>query len=403
MEFANGRWLTNESFEDRTFYAVRGILTSARPAHVDTVVDLQGRFIIPPFADAHNHMLGSLNTLDPYRAKYVAEGTFYVQVLGERKSASDKIRSQFNTPCTLDVAWAHGPLTSTLGHGFENAESKAMGIFDLQQALGPRVAELKASRIAENDAYWFIDSIADLNAKWPAIVAGHPDILKIILVYSEDGAERVSWTKDAWYVKGLRPELVPAIVARAHASGLRVAAHVDTRHDFEVAVNAGVDVLAHSIGYGIPEGREAEFSIGDATARMVGERGIVVIPTAAVEADFQPNDPIGRARDLAVQRKNLALLAKYGARFAIGPDMFGSTGRREIDALRALGVWSDRELLRMWYEGTPQSMYPGRLIGKLADGYEASFLAFDQNPFRQMATLDSVRMRVKQGCVLPQR
>jgi imidazolonepropionase-like amidohydrolase len=401
-ELRNGRWLSGAAFEQRTWYAVQGILRRERPARVDSVLDLQGRYIIPPFGDAHNHMLGSPGSLDPFRAQYLAEGSFYIQVLGERKTASDKIRSQFNTPCTLDVAWAHGPLTATLGHGFENAESKAMGLFDLKAALRTRETDLKASRLAENDAYWFIDSVADLDRKWPAIVAGRPDILKIVLTFSSDSAERAPWADSTWYVHGLRPGLVPEIVRRAHAAGLRVAAHVDTAHDFEVAARAGADVLAHSVGYGIPPGHEADFRISDAVARLVAQHDAVVIPTAAVEADFRASpDSAGLTRDLTVQRENLRLLTKYGVRIAVGPDMYGWTARREVDALRRLAVWNDRTLLRMWYETTPRSIYPGRKIGRLAEGYEASFLALARNPLEDLGAVDSIAVRMKQGCVLP--
>jgi len=400
-ELRNGRWLVGDSFEERTWYAVHGVLRRERPALVDSVIDLQQRFILPPFGDAHNHMLGSPGSLDPFRDQYVAEGSFYVQVMGNRKTAADRIRSQFNTACTLDVVWADGVLTATLGHGFENAESKAMGIFDLQTALRTRGADLQASRIAENDAYWFIDSLADLDRKWPAIVANRPDLLKIMLVFSSDSAERTSWADSAWYVHGLRPALVPDIVRRAHAAGLRVAAHVDTAHDFEVAARAGADVLAHSVGYGIPEGREADFRISDAVARLVAEHNAVVIPTAAVEADFRkPADSAGLARDLAVQRENLGLLSRYGVRVAVGPDMYGSTARREIDALRRLGVWDDRTLLRMWYEITPRSIFPGRRIGRLAEGYEASFIALPRNPLEDLTAVDTIALRMKQGCLL---
>ena len=400
-ELANGRWLSGDSFAPRTWYAVQGILRSRRPRQVDSVIDLHGQFIIPPFADAHNHMLGGPGSLDPFRARYLAEGSFYVQVLGNRRTTTDQIRSRFNTPCALDVTWANGFVTSTLGHGFETGESKAMGLFDLGVALQTREAELKASRLAENDAYWFIDSLADLDAKWPAIVAGHPDILKITLVFSSDSAERVPWGPPAWYAKGLRPQFVPEIVRRAHAAGLRVAAHVDTAHDFEVAVRAGVDVLAHSVGYGIPAGHEADFRIGDAVARLAAEHDAVVIPTAATEADFRdPADSAGLARDLGVQRENLRLLARYGVRIAVGPDMYGSTARREVEALRRLAVWDDRTILRMWYQTTPRSIFPGRRIGRLAEGYEASFLALPRNPLEDFSAVDSISLRMKQGCML---
>ena len=241
----------------------------------------------------------------------------------------------------------------------------------------------------------------DLDRKWPLIVAQHPDLIKITLVFSSDSAERDPNGPPQWYAHGLRPQVVPAIVQRAHAAGLRVGAHVDSGHDIEVAVRAGVDILAHNAGYGVPANGVDDFRISDAVARLAGQHHTIMIPTAAIEVDFHDStDAAGLARDLDVQRFNLRLLAKYGVSFAVGPDMYGATGRKEIDALRRLGVWTDAQLLQMWFESTPKWIFPTRRIGQLTDGYEASFLVLDANPFVDFQAVERIRLRGKQGCVL---
>lgn len=68
--------------------------------------------------------------------------------------------------------------------------------------------------------------------------------------------------------------------------------------------------------------------------------------------------------------------------------------------MRALGVWSDLELLRMWAVDTPRSIFPGRRIGRLEDGYEASFLVLRDDPTHSIDALNSIDLRVKQGCSL---
>jgi imidazolonepropionase-like amidohydrolase len=45
--------------------------------------------------------------------------------------------------------------------------------------------------------------------------------------------------------KGLDPRLLRLIVERAHATGLRVSAHIVNGADFRNAVNAGVDEIVH--------------------------------------------------------------------------------------------------------------------------------------------------------------
>jgi imidazolonepropionase-like amidohydrolase len=80
--------------------------------------------------------------------------------------------------------------------------------------------------------------------------------------------------------------------------------------------------------------------------------------------------------------------------------MYGFTARTEIEAMRRLGIWSDDELLRLWFTDTPRSIFPRRKVGRLADGYEASFLVLNQNPFEKLEAIDDIRLRVKQGCLL---
>jgi imidazolonepropionase-like amidohydrolase len=84
----------------------------------------------------------------------------------------------------------------------------------------------------------------------------------------------------------------------------------------------------------------------------------------------------------------------------LGSDQFGSTASGEYRALAASGIWSPRELLRLWYEATPRSMFPHRRIGRLEPGYEASFLVFQSNPLVRF-DLPAITHRVKQGCLLP--
>jgi hypothetical protein len=59
IALVNGQWFNGKSFEPRTFYSVKGRFASKRPARVARTLDLAGRWIVPPFAEAHNHSIGS--------------------------------------------------------------------------------------------------------------------------------------------------------------------------------------------------------------------------------------------------------------------------------------------------------------------------------------------------------
>ncbi|HEY6403042.1 MAG TPA: hypothetical protein VI479_16605, partial [Blastocatellia bacterium] len=57
-------------------------------------------------------------------------------------------------------------------------------------------------------------------------------------------------------------------------------------------------------------------------------------------------------------------------------------------------------LLKMWCEATSQAIFPRRKIGRLAEGYEASFVLLDGNPLQDFEQVKAIRMRLKQGNLL---
>jgi imidazolonepropionase-like amidohydrolase len=182
-----------------------------------------------------------------------------------------------------------------------------------------------------------------------------------------------------------------------------VAAHVETAHDAEIALDAGVDMLAHDPGYELPFGdRIDRYELSAAAAQHAADRGVVMTPTLslAVVVEGKGDSAALVADRLAVQRHNLTLLRARGVRIIVGSDWYGRTAAGEFAALRRSGLWSNLELLRMWTETTPQAIFPGRHIGRLAPGYEASFLVLPHDPLGDLDALRDIHMRVKQGCMV---
>jgi imidazolonepropionase-like amidohydrolase len=402
----NGLWFNGTGFDDRTFYIRSGYLQSTRPARVDSVLDLRGRFVIPPLGDAHTHNLDGEFGIEQVSDAYRSEGTFYVQVLTNTASGAARVRSRFGGRCSIDVVYANGGITSTLSHPFLAYEPRAMGLYADWEAHADAI---RTSRLRENDAYWFVDDEEDLARKWPSIEGARPGILKVFLLDAIEAPPEIP-SAGLPSGRGLRPSLVPRIVRLAHEAGLRVAAHVETAKDFDVAVRAGVQVIAHMPGYdlgsrddGSSESNAATgpFEVSDDMAREAGHRGTVVTPT--VGWTFAATGPdsarlVARRHDL--MRRNLSRLREHGVTMVLGSDWYGATGWHEMQAMRELGTWSDRELLTMWAVDTPRSIFPDRRIGRLDDGYEASFLVLRNDPTRSIDALKGIELRVKQGCVL---
>lgn len=395
--FVNGQVFDGERFVDRTLYVANGRFVDAPPARIDSTIDVDGDFIVPPYGDAHNH-----HTVDPWiyekaAQDFLAEGTFYSQVLTNRASAAESTRDFFLRPETIDVSTANGGITGTLGHPFLAYEPRQMGLPPDEWA--EKRDSIASSRILLGDAYWFVDSMKDLERTWPDVIAATPDVVKIYLLGSANHPDSV--TVDDMGRVGLRPSLVAPIVQRAHASGRRVFAHVETAADVQIAVDAGVDGLGHLPGYGLSADADIDrYRLPDSLIQQIGRRQMVVTPTTLISTRYR-SDSTRYARTANLQSDMIRKLHDAGARIAVGADWYGRPAFPEYETLASLDVFSPAELLDLWSRVTPQAIFPNRRIGRLQPGYEASLLILEENPLDAVEHATTIRLRLKQGHLLP--
>jgi imidazolonepropionase-like amidohydrolase len=382
----NGKWFNGRSFESRTLYSVGGKFTAEKPARIDATLDLAGLWIVPPFADAHNHSLGTGDVaLDRVRVqRYLADGVFYVKMQGN-VPVSKEIRKliPLDQPDSVDAMLAQEPITATHAHPTELND-----IFLYPMIYLPGFSKESHSKASIGP----VDTLEDLDRKWPAILAQKPDFIKTFLIQSDQYEKRKD---DPGWIHAMDPRVVARIVEKAHQAYLRVSVHVNTTADFHNALIAGADEIAH-----IP--LTAVTPIADADAELAAKRGVVVDTTCAEVPTLPPFfvPTADRLHVLKIQLANLKLLHDHGVKLAIGTDSPPDTSHGEVEYLRSLKVFDDLTLLKMWTETTPQSIFPDRKIGALEDGYEASFLALEGNPLEEWKNTQRIHMRFKQGFLI---
>ncbi|HEV8392667.1 MAG TPA: hypothetical protein VGQ37_00275 [Vicinamibacterales bacterium] len=391
--FVNGRVFNGQGFVDQPLYVTAdGLFSRARPSDAE-VVDLAGGYVIPPLGEGHNHNVDTEGAIN----RYLRAGIFYVSNPNSHPGQHSKLPARLNSPTGVDVQLAGGGLTSTGGHPW----------FVVQRNIDRKIW---TEADGEGAFYHAIDSADDLAKKWPAILAARPDFIKIYLLYSEEFARRrddrafIGW-------RGLDPALVPLIVQRAKASGLRVFAHVETAADFRAAVRGGVDVVAHLPGFR-PSLAERPFypnldahRLTAADAQEAAQRRVTVVTTVcdlleATERGLLGFTPSDSEAFRALVRGNLSVLKAAGVSMAFGSDSYGQTSEAEVRTIGALDVFSPLEVLRIWSVATPTMIFPTRKIARLEPGYEASFLVLDGDPTRSSENLFRIVTRVKQGVVL---
>jgi hypothetical protein len=383
-EYRGGQWFDGEKFVAKTMWVADASFVASRPGRIGAVVDLRNGFVVPPYAEGHNHWLEPA-LVDAYVQTYLRDGIFYVKDQGTAPQFHDQMRSALGGPASVDYVSAHQGFTGPGGHPIEIVDALAgMGI------LPPEWSKTHG----EGDALFVVTSEQDIDRAWPRLIAGKPDFVKVFLVHSDEYAARRDNPALTPRNRGLDPALVPAIVLRAHAARLRVSAHIENAHDFHVAIAAGVDDIAHMPF--VDKEHPDRYRIDEADLRAAAARGVSIATTLDW---MQPDATEGQ---LAVVRDNLAHMRAAGNTIVIGTDQFRKTARVEAALIASRRLMSNLELLQAWSVTTPRAIFPQRKIGRLADGFEASFLVLAGDPLADFARSGDILMRVKQGhSILP--
>ena len=264
IRFNNGFWFDGKSFQAKTAYSINGVLSFKPQGKIDSTIDLQQSYLIPPFAEAHTHQFLDVMNYQEQIDEYLAKGVFYAKNLNSIPRFSVRVRQFINLPQSLDITFANGGLTATGGHPVQMFDGLA------QSGQLPNVT----AKEMPNEAYFIIDDEQDLTEKWQLIKNGKPDFIKTYLEHSEEYELRKT---DAKYYgkRGLNPTLLPKIVQTAHRDNLRVSVHITTAKDFHNAVRAGVDEISH-----LPLEH-----ISEADAKLAAKKKIFVVTTTLSHRD----------------------------------------------------------------------------------------------------------------------
>jgi len=388
LALEGGRWFDGDGFVEDTWYSVDGLMTRKRPTQIDVRIDLNGRYVLPPLADAHNHNLQNAWSAATFADDYLRRGIFYSAQLAANADEIAGYRGLLGGPGRVDVLWAEATLSSSDGHPL------GLALAGAKQAGMPEQPEDFIDKV-----FWAIDTHTDLAAKWPKIAESQPKLIKVIVV---DDAHAAAQRKhpSSYGQRGMSAALLPEVVERAHAIGARVAAHVDSADDIARVVAAGVDIVAH-LNTRIPSGLSAaDLRLSNETIADMKRRGTVVIPTVAVTRYYLKAHPEDRAALMAVIGDNLARLKAAGVPMLTGSDLFDGSVVDEIEAMNATKIFGAGELLRLATKTTPQAMFPERRIGIFAEGAETSLVAYDADPTHDLAVLRAPRLAIKQGEIL---
>ncbi len=379
-----GKWFDGEGFVDADWYVIDGRFTANRPTKVDGTIHLDGRYILPPLADAHNHDAQNIWSASRSVDKNLGSGVFYSGQMCANPSQVAGFKDLLNRPNMLDLVFTGACISSSDGH-----------------PLGLALRDQPDASPENLRAGWaIVDTVEDIDRVWTGIAEREPDLIKLILVNSERFAE--SRRDPALFgYNGLDPELIAPLVERAHQDGMRVVVHTDSATDFEVSVAAGADIIGHLPGYRFAQAMTPDdYRISDASIAEAARRGTFVMTTAGVARYYLQARPENSEALRSVQIDNLRRLREAGVPLVIGSDQFAGTAIDEILYLDGLHVIPRHELLRMAVTDTPLLLFPERKIGGFGEGMEASLVVYETNPLNDLDSLRNPALIIKQGNIL---
>ncbi len=380
------------------------------------VVDATGLWILPGLIDGHVHFFqtGGLDA----RPDVVPhpQGRRYPDVVAEIRRAPQVYLRAYVCAGITAVVDPGGPLW-----GFDLRDSRR------DDPLAPRIVfsgpllatyDPPALELEQDDPIWLMREPARI----PALVdrlAARADFIKIWFVHREG---------DDLAAQGA---LVRTAIDAIHGRKLRAAVHATTLETARLAVNAGADILVHSVG-----DREVDADF----VREVVRRKVIYVPTLIVGRSYRevrmravefepferrcappatiesfsvlpglPDESLPRLSapppdPLPVQQRNLKRLMDAGAIVAAGTDagntrtLHGPSLHREFVLMAEAGLQPTEILLSATREGA-RLMGRESELGRVAPGYLADLVLLEANPLADVRNTRKIARVIRGGSI----
>ena len=341
-----------------------GKAKSAKIPKGATIIDLQGKVIIPGLINAHVHSKYSESNLK----RWAQSGVTTVRDLALSNLSFDWFGTRdrlLRDPMNARLV-AVGPMVTAPG-GYPINPFKLEAI----TVSGPASARVEVEKLVQQGA----------------------DLIKLAM---EDG----KYYRLPQPLPVLSDESVAAVVAQAHKSGKKVTVHVTNPELLPGLINGGVDDLAHMV-------------LGNLSTELIKSvvgKGIYWVPTLELWHHLQmhPKAVAAKFKPYNMAFRNLSLFLKMGGKVALGTDFGGIPGgppfelgvpMLEIRSMHKAGMTPMQILVAATKHAAHVCGMDGRL-GAIKKNMIADIVVLNSNPLDNLDHFNDVAMVMHNGVII---
>lgn len=348
-----------------------------------TVIDLQGKAIIPGFMDAHVHIGCSEDTSRPIMsgryASYdysVTRETYLKWGVTTIRSAGDFLPDILEFRDDVNQGKICSPRILAPGKYFQAKNGHPT---DTVFFSDPDIVKYATVQVDENT-----DIVAEVEKQ----VSAGVDHIKTFIqddnaMNNREACPRLSF------------EQLSLLANTAHKYGKQVMVHVDDAKDLVDAVKMGADTIEHVIQAGAPN-----HEVSDELIQEIVERGIWVVPTMICCKVLDQT-----TENYSALIEVLKRFIKAGVHIGVGSDAgvplvpYGECVHLEMEELTKLGM-SPLEAITAATGGNARMVKKGDVFGTIKPGMAADIVVLGSNPLEDIQNTRDIKMVLCGGKVV---
>jgi imidazolonepropionase-like amidohydrolase len=338
------------------------------------VIDCKGLVVTAGFWNSHVHIL--------------TPGLLHAEKLSSEQidSGLQAMLTRWGFTTVFDIASVLDN-TTLIRRRIENGEVK-----------GPRILTVGEPFYAKGGTPIYIRGFLEANHINMPEVESTAQARERVRQQIRDGADGIKIFVDSVEENGILTmplDLARAIVDESHRAGKPVFAHVSNNHGIEVAVQSGVDILAHTT--------PADDLWSPAFAARLKAANMALTPTLTLwEVEFKGSDPEELKKGMGKAAQQLNAFSQAGGQILFGTDV----GYIERFDTSEEYVWmsqagmSYQQILASLTTNPAQRFGDSAHSGRIAKGMDGDLVVLGADPAQDVTAFSKVRYTIRGGKVI---